>query len=141
MGPTPRRALPLLRTNGRLVTLTLPRRLIDTLPDHEKLLTAGLVAVAPDIDGWSWLRPTVIAGKRYDWWQHETGHLRLAPSLLDALEGLWTGPTSSPAPSPPNDSPTESETSTSKASSPDAEFTSSGESPTSAPASPSASSA
>lgn len=66
--------------------LLLPRRLIDDLPNAEGLLAAGLIAQAPDIGEWSWLRPTVLAGKSYDWWQHRDGRLKIAPSLLSTLE-------------------------------------------------------
>lgn len=67
--------------------LALPRRLIDANPALLAVEKQGGIIAAPPIDGWDWLRPTVIAGRRYDWWQHTDGRLRLAPSLLDALEG------------------------------------------------------
>jgi hypothetical protein len=60
----------------------LPQALIDTLPVEAR----QHFDPAPDIDGWRWSAPTVIAGKRYDWWQHVDGRMRLAPSLLEELE-------------------------------------------------------
>jgi hypothetical protein len=66
--------------------LVLPRRLIEQIPGGAALVIQGRVTVAPKIDGWEWWLPTVIAGKRYDWWQHTTsGRMRLAPSALDAM--------------------------------------------------------
>ncbi len=66
--------------------LPLPRRLIDSIDGGNALLVAGVFSIAHPIDGWDWLRPTVIAGKRYDWWVHHDGRHRLAPSLLESLQ-------------------------------------------------------
>lgn len=80
-------------------TYRLPRRLIDTSLELQLLETEGVVAATDTIDGWDWLRPTVIAGRRYDWWQHVDGRLRLAPSVIDALEEMWRPSTPSATPS------------------------------------------
>lgn len=73
-----------------MIPLLLPRALIDTLPNHAEMESAGVIAEAPSIDGWSWLRPTVLAGKPYDWWAHRDGRLRIAPSLLAELEETFS---------------------------------------------------